>query len=387
MAVRFRKYFPQCKPIPCNGRQGKHCPGDRPLNKLNGQYRVCGHWAIEFFDDTKKWQSLTFKDIRSRADAERRLAMFIGDRERGKLNLPKKKVIPTLGEYSKTYLELYRGAKESTQDTKRANINILVKHLGDYRLDKITPFIIEKFRVDRREKDKVSDGSINDNITVFSHLFNTAIKAGVIDRNPCSEVKKLKIPKKHERVLSSEGIGLLLDKLQGKDRLMVLVGLFTGMRINEVLRLKWTDIDFTKGLIAFVQSKTGKALTIPISAYLIGELLRYKERCQEDWLFETREVTKRIANAHSHRFSLLFQSIGIRDFTFHGLRHTFSSLLQSELGVGAVVVQGMTGHSSLGMLQRYSHTGLDSKKRAVQALTDHVLGMGEKAVLPLAAQA
>ncbi|KXK25311.1 MAG: phage integrase [Candidatus Brocadia sinica] len=38
------------------------------------------------------------------------------------------------------------------------------------------------------------------------------------------------------------------------------------------------------------------------------------------------------------------------------------------------------------MTLRYSHIGLGSKKRAVQALTDHVLGMSEKAVLPLAAQ-
>lgn len=45
--------------------------------------------------------------------------MFIGDRERGKLNLPKKKVIPTLAEYSKTYLELYKGAKENTLGARK----------------------------------------------------------------------------------------------------------------------------------------------------------------------------------------------------------------------------------------------------------------------------
>ncbi|NUN24860.1 MAG: hypothetical protein HUU09_15640 [Candidatus Jettenia caeni] len=43
------------------------------------------------------------------------------------------------------------------------------------------------------------------------------------------------------------------------------------------------------------------------------------------------------------------------------------------IGIGAVVVQGMTGHSSLCMLQKYSHSGLDSRQRAIQALTDHIL--------------
>jgi len=135
MAVRYRKYFSQCKPMNCNGRKGKLCPGDRPRNKLNGQYRACGHWAIEFFDDTKQWQSLTFKDVRSRVDAEKRLAMFISDRERGKLNLPKKKVIPTLAEYSGTYLKLHRNAKENTRIMKKRITTSLVKYLG------ITPWI------------------------------------------------------------------------------------------------------------------------------------------------------------------------------------------------------------------------------------------------------
>jgi len=70
--------------------------------------------------------------------------------------------------------------------------------------------------------------------------------------------------------------------------------------------------------------------------------------------------------------------LGIQRFTFHSLKHTFSSLLQSELGIGAVVVQGMTGHSSLGMLQKYSHTGQDSKQRAIQSLTDYVLTTSKK---------
>jgi len=59
-------------------------------------------------------------------------------------------------------------------------------------------------------------------------------------------------------------------------------------------------------------------------------------------------------------------------------------LLQGELGVGAVVVQGMTGHSSLSMLQKYSHTGLDNKQKAIQALTDHVLNTSRKTSFAIA---
>mgnify|MGYP003446114216 CR=1 FL=1 len=95
--------------------------------------------------------------------------------------------------------------------------------------------------------------------------------------------------------------------------------------------------------------------------------MRYKETNQGDKVFESREITNAVVAGYSEYFSKLFKSLGIMNFTFHNLRHTFSSLLQSDLGVGAVVVQGMTGHSSLSMLQKYSHTGLINKQQAIKS--------------------
>lgn len=60
------------------------------------------------------------------------------------------------------------------------------------------------------------------------------------------------------------------------------------------------------------------------------------------------------AGEYSTYFSGLFKDMGIAGFTFHNHRHTFASLMQSDLGIGAITVMGMTGHSSLGMLQKYS---------------------------------
>ena len=79
----------------------------------------------------------------------------------------------------------------------------------------------------------------------------------------------------------------------------------------------------------------------------------WKENNPGDGVFESRPLTLTITAKNNDHFSKLFQGLGIQDFTFHNLRHTFASLLQRELGIGAVVVQGMTGHSSLGMPQKY----------------------------------
>lgn len=374
MAIRFRKYFKECKLILCIGRRSRQCP-ETP-KRSNREYKTCGVWCIEFFDDNKEWQSLTFKDVRNKTDAEKRLTLFISDRERGQLNLPKKKVIPTLAEYSKTYLELYKTAKERTLASKKSLLSALVRHLGNYRLDRVSPFIIEKFRIDCKEKDEVGEGMINNCVATLSHLFSMAIQAGVIAKNPCKNVKRFKSVQTKDRILTELEIRLLLNLPQTKDRMMILTGLFTGMRLIEVLSLKWSNIDFIRGLISFTQNKTGKAIVLPLSSYLANELTRYKACCTTaDSVFESREITKGITDKHSGYFSALFKCLGIQDFTFHNLRHTFSSILQGELGIGAVVVQGMTGHSSLGMLQRYSHTGLDNKQRAIQSLTDHVLSI------------
>ena len=239
MAVRFRKYFKQCKGKRSEGdRYGKVI--ERALNvKASGQGFVlkvypspCGRWLIEFFDDHKQWVSLSFKDVRSKKDAERRLAMFIADRERGKLNLPKKKAIPTLSAYGQTYLEFCKNDKENTYLLKLRMVTTLTRYLGEYPLDKITPFIIEKYRIERKEKDKVKDSSINIDIAILSHIYTVAIKAGIVDKNPCKDVRRLKVTQTKDRVLSQSEIALLLDKLHGKDRLMVLVGLFTGLRLG-----------------------------------------------------------------------------------------------------------------------------------------------------------
>ncbi|GEM_PF-1362903 len=388
MAVRFRKYFPQCKGkrsegdrhgkvvggIACEGRRGKHCPAGVPS--------PCGAWAVDYREFDGRWVSKVFPGI-NKTQAGELLEEIKSNIRRRIFGLPTKRKIPTLGEYALTYLELCRCEKETTFTMKRSCINALIRHIGDYPLDKITPFIIEKYRLERREKDGVKDSSINIDIAILSHIFTTAIKAGIVEKNPCRDVKRLKITETKDRILSQVEIALLMDRLQDKDRLMVMTALFTGLRLGGVLGLCWSDIDFTNGIISS-NHKTSKLVSIPMSAYLRSELEGYRQHSADVMVFESRPITKTVASDYSEHFSALFKSLGIQGVTFHTLRHTFSSILQGELGIGAVVVQGMTGHSSLSMLQKYSHSGLDNKRTAIQALEGHILNTSTKASFAIA---
>lgn len=389
MAVRFRKYFKECKGkrsegdrygkvivrgVGCEGKWGKHCPENVPS--------PCGAWSVDYRELDGRWVSKVFPGI-NKTQAVELLEEIRGNIRRQIFGLPTKKVIPALGEYVVTYLKLCNGEKENTLAMKRSATNALTRYLGEYPLDKVTPFIIEKYRVERKEKDKVKDSSINIDVAILSHIYTVAIKAGVVDKNPCKDVRRLKVTQTKDRVLSQSEIALLLEKLHGKDRLMVLVGLLTGLRLGGVLSLSWQDIDLSKGIITS-SHKTGRLVSIPMSEYLKNELQGYRKHSTDDRVFETRGIAHAVVVEYSTHFSALFKGLGIHNFTFHNLRHTFSSILQGELGIGAVVVQGMTGHSSLSMLQKYSHTGLDNKQKAIQALTDHVLSKRPEITLAIA---
>lgn len=182
-------------------------------------------------------------------------------------------------------------------------------------------------------------------------------------------------------MLSSEEIAFILkgEGLKAKDRLIILVSLFTGMRLNEALSLKWSDIDFARGLISFTASKTGKLVTVPLSSYLSSELQTYKANSPGNGIFENIPITSRIANTYSLYFRRVFRGLNFRDFSFHGLRHTFLSL-HGDLGTGAFITKELAGHSTLDMTLRYTHVNLDSKRKAIEAYTGHVLNNTDKVV-------
>src|SRR4030067_2568770 len=163
---------------------------------------------------------------------------------------------------------MQKGAKENTLVMKRRAVGVLVRYLGEHPLDKITPFIVEKYRIQRKEQDGVKDSSINVDIGILSHIYTTAISEGILDANPCQKVKRLKVTQVKDRVLSGDEIAAILDMPEGKDRLMILTALFTGMRLNEVLSLTWDDIDFGRGIIHVFQSKSGKAFDVTLSECL-----------------------------------------------------------------------------------------------------------------------
>ncbi len=394
MAVRWRKYHAACKGkrqdgdkfgkvvskgVDCQGKRGKWCP---PLPaELSDQ--ACGGWSVAYRELDGRWVEKVFPGI-TKTQATELYQEIQGNLRRNMFGLPNTKKIPTLAEYARIYLEMYKGVKENTLAMKKRAVGVLVRYLGEYTLNQITPFIVEKFRMQRKEQDGVKDSVLNVDVAVLKHLLNTAVNDEIIEKNPCEKIQRLKVSGGKDRILNGNEISRILDMPESKDRLMILTALFTGMRLNEVLSLSWNDIDFGKGIVTVFQGKTGKSIEIPLSDYLRTALEAYRTHSDGVRCFESREVTQAVVVRYSEYFSALFKSLGIHDFTFHCLRHTFASIMGAELGVGATVTMSMTGHSNLSTLQRYSHSQMENKRIAIDSLNRYVAGAGQKGVLSLA---
>jgi integrase len=377
MGARYRKHFSLCKDIKCKGKQGKHCPAERP-RRLSGEYKKCGAWVVELLDESSKWKTIAFKDVRNKRDAEKRLALLIGDRERGLLRLPKKTNVPTLAEYSVQFLENAKNGRENTYLGKKRVVKTLTKYLGNYKLDRITTFYIEKFRTDRTKVDSVKNITINTDVDILSSILNRSIEEGIIEVNPCRKVKKLKVMQVRDRILTGEEIGHIQESLKGtKDVLMILVALFGGLRLGEVLSLKWSDVNFAKKELNFVQSKTGKRLTIPIADRLLEELVEYEEKSNNERLFDSEEVNQKLVIKYSSHFSRLFKKLGIERFTFHNLRHSFASFL-SDSGSDAFTTQSLLGHASLSQTAHYTHKRMSAKHDTIEGMEKYIMGMTGK---------
>lgn len=131
------------------------------------------------------------------------------------------------------------------------------------------------------------------------------------------------------------------------------------MRKSEILNLKWKDVKEGEILI---KGKGGKRRVIPLNETALGMINKQPRR--EVYVFDIPnrdqvDVFKRSTDRIKKRTGV--------NFTFHILRHTFTTMLL-EKGADLVTIGSILGHSKITMSLLYSHTDREKKKRAVDLL-------------------
>ncbi len=167
--------------------------------------------------------------------------------------------------------------------------------------------------------------------------------------------------------LTPDQLARLLEAI-GKDKNiqasnMMRLALFTGMRRDEMFKLKWSDVDFDRGFINLIDPKGGPDQKIPLND-AARELLQFHPRTKSELVFPGRGGRKR--TDIKHQVNQIKEDAGLpKDFrALHGLRHIYASMLASSGEVEMYTLQKLLTHKSPLMTQRYAHLRDEALKKA-----------------------
>lgn len=255
-----------------------------------------------------------------------------------------------------------------------------ISHLKGFftnkKLSEIKPSFI-KLYIGRRRKDYVpnaikkkklvSNSTINRELACLKHMLNKAVELGMLRFNPIGGIKLLKENPGREKYLQKSQVKALIKGCAPHLKPMVLVELNSGMRRGELLRLKWSNVDFDNNVIRLKpeQTKTSKGRAIPMNSILKATLKSIKRNPNSEYIFCKKDGSP--YGDIKKSFATALRKANIKDFRFHDLRHHYASMLvMNEVNIR--VVQDLLGHKSITTTQKYSHLSLKQKQKAVELL-------------------
>jgi integrase len=247
------------------------------------------------------------------------------------------------------YLEVC--AEKKTLPDDRDHLKKLVPYLGSQRLDSIDMSVLQAFIRDRKEKDGVSNATINRALEIVRRILNLAHQDWRWIR-AVPKIRMLKEPRRRVRFLRREEAQRLLDAMPTHMTPIVRFALATGCRAGEILGLEWNRVDLERK-IAWLDhgaTKSGEGRGIPLNADAIAALQSTRGQ-HSRWCFTF--AGHRIQKS-STAWDKARQRAGIEDFRFHDLRHTWASW-HVQSGTSLQELMELGGWKSYEMVLRYAH--------------------------------
>ncbi len=155
-----------------------------------------------------------------------------------------------------------------------------------------------------------------------------------------------------------------------RDRTLILVGFYLGLRVSEIVCRQVEDIDLDRALCVVRKGKGDKDRAVPIPVALLPALRAWIADRTTGWLFpSTRSQTGHLsARAFQKSIKLTAARAGIsRHVTPHKLRHSYATALLHS-GADIIEVRDLLGHSSVATTQIYLHTEPERLRAAVDRL-------------------
>lgn len=357
----------------------------------------------------------------SKKEAKIELAKFVADVQKG-MYVEGKSLKFT------DFVEIWKrdyGSKELAPSTYKRYLGILesriIPFFGHFRVDKIKPTDIMQFYdllskdtqiVRRKDNNGKKTGKPLSPKTILEHhrllraMLQKAVYWQMIVSNPAERVQAPKTKKPKRKYYDDEQSKALISNLmelteeQFKYKVAIILTIFTGVRLGELMGLEWDDINFREGIVSINRSsqyladkgvftKTPKTESsirdVAIPDFVVSLLEDYKYWYDEQkyqygelWydsnrLFVQADGKPMHPSTISKWFEKFVAQIGLPVINFHGLRHTNATLLIAQ-NIDVSVVAARLGHAQITTtLNFYVHPIISHNKTAGFALENLLL--------------
>jgi integrase len=226
---------------------------------------------------------------------------------------------------------------------------------------------------------------VNNFLTMLRKLLATAVDWRLLSHVP--PVKWLRVPEPEFDFFTFEEADRLIAAASADARPMIVTALKTGLRLGELLALRWEDVDLKTGRLLVRQNLSRGELTTPKNhrkrEVPLGDMvlttLRAHRHLRGEYVFVKPTGERMTKDEAKHPLWTACKRAGLRLAGWHMLRHTFASHLAMR-GAPLKGVQELLGHSTMEMTMRYAHLSPDARRDYVKLLD--ASGPGEPGIVP-----
>jgi integrase len=360
--------------------------------------RSPGRWAIvlDHHDPVTGRRKRRWHSFRgTKREAQVRCAKLVAELQSGASIDPNKVIVAEfLDRFDRDWAATH--VSPHSRERYRFALDHVRRHLGDRVLQKVRPVDLAAFYAALARAGLALRTIKLVHATVHRAL-GQAKAWGVIRDNPAEIAKPAKAPDRETEMLQPDQAAALLDRLRGQPLYLIAsLALGSGMRRNEMLGLRWGDVDLDAGRLTIEQAleqtathgirtkgpktKHGRR-TISLPAHLVAELRQHWREQQEQRLaaglgkapdsapvFATVDGRHLSPNAITKAWPVAMAAIGMPAVTLHSLRHTHASMLIAS-GLDILTISRRLGHSSPTItLGVYGHLVHGTDDRAAQIM-------------------
>jgi integrase len=259
--------------------------------------------------------------------------------------------------------------------------NWILPRWENHKLDQVKPVAVEDW-LDGIKRARGTKAKIRN---MMSALFTHAMRYEWTDKNPIKLVRQSAKRERIPEVLELHELQLLLSKLEVRERTLVLLDAGTGLRVSELLALRWQDVDFDTLELNVTRSiwhqvvgdcKTeASAKPVPLDSYMADDLQRWRRQCSyprdDDYIFASELMKGKQPywpdNLMKRHILPVARANGIhKRIGWHTFRHTFGTLLKAN-GEDVKTVQELLRHANSRITLEVYTQAVTSHKRAAQS--------------------